>query len=62
MVFHPFRYFCSGVKPCECHAGDGELCVAWADYKDFIKGITPTMIADAKRGAWAWWNKEEEDK
>ena len=60
IIFQTFRYFNSGVKPCECHSKDRELCVAWADYKDFIKGITPKMIADAKAGAWAWWNREED--
>jgi hypothetical protein len=27
-------------------------------YKEFIKGITPEMIKDAKDGAWAWWDEE----
>lgn len=60
MTFVPIRYFCSGILPCETRtAKDEELCVAWAYYKDFIKGITPKMIADAKLRAWGWWNEKE---
>ena len=58
-----FAYLESGHHPCETAFHNGKrLCIAWAEYKEVIKGITPKMIAAAKDGAWAWWNKEEEDK
>jgi len=58
-TFKVIRYFQDGVVPCErCEEGGDELCVAWTDYKELIKGITPTMIANAKRGAWGWWKEE----
>lgn len=60
ITFKVIRYFSNCVVPCECHDKDNELCVAWTDYKEFIKGITPEMIANAKKGAWAWW-KDKED-
>ena len=61
ITFQVERYFNKGVLPCETHqeGKTDELCVAWTDYKEFIKGITPTMIANAKSGAWAWWDEKE---
>ena len=63
LTFCEMRYFASGVRPCEtCTESKDELCVAWADYKEFTKGITPKMIANAKAGAWGWWNEKDEKK
>lgn len=59
LTFKVIRYFKDGVVPCEmCEEGGDELCVAWTDYKELISGITPTMIVDAKRGAWGWWKEK----
>lgn len=61
ITFQVVRYLTNNVVPCETHQEDNpdELCVAWADYKQFIKGITTAMIASAKAGAWSWWNEKE---
>lgn len=61
MTFQVIRYLSDNVVPCETHQVDNrdELCVAWTDYDNFIKGITPKMIANAKAGAWAWWDEKE---
>lgn len=62
LTFQVIRYLTDGVRPCECCSnGHDELCVAWTDYNDFIKGITPKMIKYAKLGAWSWW-KEDNDQ
>lgn len=59
ITFEVIRYLEGGHRPCETeHDGGNELCVAWAYYDDFIKGITPEMIKDAKAGAWPWWKEE----
>ena len=59
LTFKVIRYFQHGVVPCEsCEEEDDELCVAWTDYKELIKDITPTMIANAKCGAWGSWKEE----
>lgn len=59
LTFKVIRYLNDGVVPCECIKEEvDELCVAWTDYKDLIKGITPTMIANAKCGAWGWWKED----
>lgn len=59
ITFNTIRFLSGGMRPCEtCTKDHDELCVAWVYYKEFIKGITPEMIKDAKDGAWAWWDEE----
>jgi hypothetical protein len=59
ITFEVTRYLEDGHRPCETeHDGGQELCVAWAYYDDFVKGITPEMIKDAKAGAWPWWKED----
>lgn len=64
MTFLVIRFFQNDIKPCEIHEtdenGNNILCVAWTEYKEFIEGITPSMVADAKQEASAWW-KEKKD-